>query len=106
MAGLWDVVAALPRGIDTMVGERGGRFSGGQRQRMSLARALVRRPVLLLLDEITAALDEETERAVCATLRHLAGEMTVIAVSHQAEMARVADRVFRLHDGRFVSGRQ
>lgn len=101
-AGVWDVVADLPAGMDTLVGERGSRFSGGQRQRISLARALARRPAVLLLDEITAALDEETERGVCATLRQLAGEMTIIAVSHQAEMARVADRTYRLQDGMFA----
>lgn len=100
-AGVWDVVAALPAGMDTLVGERGSRFSGGQRQRISLARALARRPAVLLLDEITAALDEETERGVCATLRQLAGSMTIIAVSHQAEMARVADHTCRLRNGVF-----
>lgn len=98
-AGIWDVVANLPAGMDTPVGERGGRFSGGQRQRISLARALARRPSVLLLDEITSALDEETERGVCATLRELAGNITIIAVSHQVEMTRVADRVLWLEGG-------
>ncbi|HEC16386.1 MAG TPA: ABC transporter ATP-binding protein [Sedimenticola sp.] len=102
-AGVWEVVSALPEGMDTVIGERGSRFSGGQRQRISLARALAREPALLLLDEITAALDEETERGVCATLRRLAGKMTIIAVSHQPEMARVADRVIRLEAGRLDS---
>lgn len=102
-AGVWDVVATLPAGMDTLVGERGGRFSGGQRQRISLARALVRRPSLLLLDEITSALDENTEREVCATLKHLAGSMTIVAVSHQKEIARVADRVLRLEGGVLIS---
>lgn len=99
-AGVWEVVASLPEGLDTMVGERGSRFSGGQRQRISLARALVRQPVLLLLDEITAALDKDTEREVCNTLRQIAGGMTIVAVSHQLEVARVADRVMRLEDGK------
>lgn len=101
-AGVWGVVSGLPEGIDTVVGERGGRFSGGQRQRISLARALARRPDILLLDEITAALDRDTERDVCATLRALAGTITIIAVSHQAEMVRVADRTIYLRDGRLV----
>jgi ATP-binding cassette, subfamily C, bacterial len=99
-AGVWDVVAGLPEGLDTVVGERGGRFSGGQRQRISLARALARRPSVLLLDEITASLDKDTEQAVCATLRQLAGKMTIVAVSHQSAVARVADRVVHLENGR------
>lgn len=98
-AGVWSVVSGLPEGLDTVVGERGGRFSGGQRQRISLARALARKPDILLLDEITAALDKDTERDVCATLRALAGKMTIIAISHQPEMMRVADRTIRLDRG-------
>jgi ATP-binding cassette subfamily C protein len=99
-AGIWDVVADLPDGLDTIVGERGSRFSGGERQRISIARALARQPSVLLLDEITASLDEATELAVCATLRRLAGKMTIIAVSHQRTLARVSDRVLRLENGR------
>ncbi len=99
-AGVWDVVACLPEGLDTMVGERGSRFSGGQRQRISLARALARQPSVLVVDEITGSLDKYQEQAVCATLRQLAGKMTIIAVSHQSAMARVADRVVRLENGR------
>jgi ATP-binding cassette subfamily C protein len=101
-AGVWDVVANLPEGLDTMVGERGSRFSGGQRQRISLARALARQPSVLLLDEITASLDKDTEQAVCATLRQLAGKITIVAASHQSAVIRVADRVVRLEDGRIV----
>jgi len=102
-AEVWEAVASLPEGLDTMVGERGSRFSGGQRQRISLARALARQPAVLLLDEITAALDKETERDVCETLRQIAGGMTIIAVSHQREVARVADRVVRLEDGKLIA---
>lgn len=103
VAEVWDLIDGLPDGLDTMVGERGSRFSGGQRQRISLARALVRKPALLLLDEITAGLDEETEQNVCATLKRLSGAMTIIAVSHQAEMARVADRSIHLEGGRVMA---
>lgn len=98
-AGIWDVVKALPQGMDTLVGERGSRFSGGQRQRISLARALARHPSLLLLDEITAALDKETERGVCATVRELAGGMTIVAVSHQPALLAAAGRIVRLENG-------
>lgn len=81
-AGVWNVVSGLPDGIDTIVGERGERFPAAspQRQRISLARALARKPDILLLDEITAALDRDTERDVCATLGALAGKMTIIAI--------------------------
>ena len=102
--GVWEVVANLPAGIDTVVGERGSRFSGGERQRISLARALARQPSVLLLDEITASLDKDTEAAVCATLRGLAGKMTIIAISHQSAVARVADRVIHLENGKLRDG--
>ncbi|MCW5682795.1 MAG: ABC transporter ATP-binding protein [Pseudolabrys sp.] len=98
-AEIWDHIAALPEGMDSLVGERGSRFSGGQRQRISLARALARKPIVLLLDEITAALDRDTEREICATLRRLAGQMTIVTVSHQPEILRVADRVFEFANG-------
>jgi ATP-binding cassette, subfamily C, bacterial len=104
-AGVWDVVVSLPDGLDTVVGERGSRFSGGERQRISLARALARGPLVLLLDEITASLDKDTEQAVCATLRQLAGQMTIIAVSHQVAVARAADRVVQLENGKLRDGR-
>lgn len=104
-ADVWDVVANLPDGLDTMVGERGSRFSGGERQRISLARALARQPSVLLLDEITASFDKDTEQAVCATLQQLAGKMTIIAVSHQSAVARVADRVMYLENGKLRDGK-
>lgn len=101
-AGVWDVIAGLPEGMDTMVGERGSRFSGGQRQRISLARALARHPAVLLLDEITAALDKDTERDVCLTLKALTGKMTLVAASHQPALMEAADRVLHLENGRLV----
>lgn len=99
-AGAWDFIVSLPDGLDTMVGERGLRFSGGQRQRISIARALIRKPRFLVLDEPTTALDPEAEQAICRTLRELARQSTVLAISHQAGIVEAADHVYRLADGR------
>jgi ATP-binding cassette subfamily C protein len=98
-AGIWDVVAAMPEGLETIVGERGGKLSGGQRQRVALARALAHRPRVLILDEATSALDPETEAAICRTLEGLRGELTIVAISHQSPLVEVADRVYRMADG-------
>lgn len=98
-AGLWDFVQQLPDGMHTVVGERGGRLSGGQRQRIAVARAIAHRPRLLILDEPTSALDRESEQRICDTLRALAGDMTVVAASHQDSLLQRADRVVRLEDG-------
>lgn len=99
-AGVWDVVRALPGGLDASVGERGTRLSGGERARIGLARALAGTPKLLILDEATAALDPETEGIVLDTLRRLRGEVTILAVSHQPALRELADRVYRVHAGR------
>jgi ATP-binding cassette subfamily C protein len=99
-AGATAFVAELPSGVDTLVGERGLRLSGGQRQRLALARALVRKPALLVLDEATTALDPATERAICDTLRELRGAVTLIAICHHGHLVEVADLVYRVQDGR------
>jgi ATP-binding cassette, subfamily C, bacterial len=99
-AGAAEFVNRLPKGMDTVIGERGSRLSGGQRQRVAIARALVRRPKLLVLDEVTTALDPATEAEICDTLRSLAGRVTILAISHQPAIARVSDVVYRLKDGR------
>jgi ATP-binding cassette subfamily C protein len=102
-AGAWDFVAAMPEGLHTAVGERGGKLSGGQRQRLCIARALVRRPRLLILDEATSALDPASEAALCETLGDLRGNITILAVSHQSGLADIADRVIRMERGMLVS---
>ena len=98
-AEAWDFVAALPDGVDTVVGERGARLSGGQRQRIAIARALIRDPALLILDEATTALDPETEAGIAATMRRLAGRVTVLSISHQPAMREAADLVYRIEGG-------
>jgi ATP-binding cassette subfamily C protein len=98
-AGVWDVVSALPGGLDAPVGERGSLLSGGQRARIAIARALACRPSLLVLDEATAALDPETEAVVLETIAQLRGRVTVLAISHQPAISELADRVYRLEAG-------
>ena len=99
-AEAWEFVAALPDGMDAVVGERGARLSGGQRQRVAIARALIRNPALLILDEATTALDPETEAGIVATVRRLAGKVTVLSISHQPAMRQAAHIVYRLDKGR------
>ena len=98
-AGAWDFVQHAPKGIHTVVGERGSMLSGGQRQRIAIARALVKRPLLLILDEATTALDPSTEREICATLSLLKGDLTLLAISHQSALMETADRVYRVQGG-------
>jgi ATP-binding cassette subfamily C protein len=101
-AGADAFVADLPQGMHTLVGERGARLSGGQRQRIMIARALAHRPRLLILDEATSALDAASEAAICETLASLKGRITILAVTHQSALQRVADRVYRVHDGQLT----
>lgn len=98
-AGAWGFVQDLPGGMEGTVGERGGQLSGGQRQRIGIARALVSRPRLLILDEATTALDPETERAICDTMVGLRSEATIIAISHQPAIQEVSDRIFVVDKG-------
>jgi ATP-binding cassette subfamily C protein len=98
-AGIWEFVQTRPKGLHSSVGQRGLMLSGGQRQRIAIARALVRKPKLLVLDEATTALDPENEAAICQTLRKLRGEITILAISHQPAVLEVADRGYRVKDG-------
>jgi ATP-binding cassette subfamily C protein len=93
-------VNALPEGMDTIVGDRGSRFSGGERQRLALARALLRRPSLLILDEPTSSLDEENERMVLEGIEGLRGRVTMILVTHRPERIRSADQSIGMDQGR------
>lgn len=98
-----EFVAALPHGLDTIVGDRGARVSGGERQRIALARALLTEPALLLLDEATGQLDAATERRILVGLRALRGRTTVVAVAHRPSLLEIADRVVRLEAGRVTA---
>lgn len=100
LAQLTPLIAELPDGLETMVGERGVRLSGGQRQRLGLARALYRRPSILILDEATSALDNVTEHEITETLARLSGSLTILIVAHRLSTVRGADNLVFLKDGR------
>jgi ATP-binding cassette, subfamily B, bacterial PglK len=97
---LADFYKGLPNGIDTLVGESGARISGGERQRVSLARALFFQRDILVMDESTNALDEETERSLLAELEYIRGKGTIIIVSHKPSVLEICDYVFRINSGR------
>ncbi len=102
LAGAHEFIARLPQGYDTVIGERGGMLSGGQRARVAIARALVTQPRLLLLDEATAALDYESERAIHDNLAEIAKGRTVFMVAHRLSTLRLADRILVLENGHVV----
>ena len=102
LANIHDTIMALPEGYSTLCGPNGNQFSGGQKQRLSIARALVRKPSLLILDESTSALDAESERLLQDGLSRAARGITVIAIAHRLHTIRKADVIFLIEEGRCV----
>ncbi len=101
-ANLKDLVDSLPKGLDTMVGEHGGKLSGGQRQRISIARALIRNPKIIVLDEATSALDSISEKLIQEAVNNLTRNRTTFIVAHRLSTIRDADRIAVISGGRCV----
>jgi ATP-binding cassette subfamily C protein len=102
LASAEDFVSGLPEGMETVLGDRGVRLSGGERQRLALARALLRKPSLLILDEATSNLDSENERRIQGAIEELHGSMTILIITHRLFTTRSADVVYVLEQGRLV----
>jgi ATP-binding cassette subfamily C protein len=97
--GMAEIIAAMPQGVETVIGERGNQLSGGQRQRLALARALLRQPTLLILDEATNALDEDSESSIWTLLERLRSTTTILIIAHRDSTLRKADYVAVMENG-------
>jgi ATP-binding cassette, subfamily C, bacterial len=104
LAGAGSFVNGLPQGLATDVGELGSKFSGGQRQRISIARALVKQPRVLILDEVTSALDPDTEAGIVANVAALGGRYTIVVITHRPAWTAIADTLYRVADGKVLPG--
>jgi len=101
-AHAWEFIEKIPSGIETIIGEKGARLSGGQKQRIALARAIYRKPRLLILDEATSALDSESEAVVQTALEDIKGTCAIIMVAHRLKTVRMADKIIVLDQGQIV----
>ena len=98
-AGLKNFVKSLKNGIETVVGEKGTKISGGQTQRIGLARAFYKKPSILLLDEPTSSLDRENEKKIIDTIKKLKNKITILIVSHDTETLKIADTLYTIEKG-------
>jgi ABC-type multidrug transport system fused ATPase/permease subunit len=106
VTGASEFVATLPEGLHTRVGDRGMRFSGGQRQRLTLARAIVGRPAVLVLDEATNAIQADSEAIVLDRLRAALPDATILVIAHRSEAVGIADTILRVANGRVIEARE
>ena len=102
IAHLQNFVLSLSEGIDTHVGERGSNLSGGQRQRLGIARALITKPKLLVLDEATSSLDGQSESDISDSINEMRGEITVLLIAHRLSTVQNADKVVYMEDGKIL----
>lgn len=102
MAAAYDFVSKLPDGLNTIIGDRGVRLSGGERQRLALARALLRKPALLIMDEATSNLDSENEKRIIKAIDDLHGDITILVIAHRLSTIKNADQIYLMDDGRVV----
>ena len=101
-ANAWEFISSFPDGLETRVGERGIKLSGGQRQRIAIARAILKDPAILVLDEATSSLDSESERLVQDALDKLMENRTTIIIAHRLATVRKADRIFVIQQGKIT----
>jgi ATP-binding cassette subfamily B protein len=101
-AQIWKLIESLPNGLDTMVGERGHRLSGGEKQRVAIARTLLKKPAMLIFDEATSALDSKTERALQDELASLARNHTTLIIAHRLSTIVHADQILVMEHGRVI----
>ena len=102
MANAWDLVKNLPNGINEVIYDRGARFSGGERQKLALARALYSEPKILILDEPTTGLDKNSENELIFSIQKLLGSMIIIIISHKPNVVRICDRVLELKGKKLI----